>query len=81
MPFAVQADEYFLYQILSLMRAEPCANQTWRKRPTQGCRNFFEHALICDGFAAPLGAHCLCPALLALFHGHLFGCRCSNLTK
>jgi hypothetical protein len=41
------------------MRAESHANETRRKRPTQGSRNFFEHALICDGFAAPLGAHVL----------------------
>jgi hypothetical protein len=33
------------------------------------------------GFAAALGAHSLCPALLALFHGHLFGSHCPNLTK
>ena len=81
MPFAVQADEYFLYQILSLMRAEPCANQTWRKRPTQGCRNFFEHALICDGFARRPARMTSAQRLLALFNGHLFGCHCSNLTK
>jgi hypothetical protein len=62
------------------MRAESHASETRRKRPTQRSRNFFEHALICDGFAAPLGAHGLCPALLALFHGHLFGSRCLNLT-
>jgi hypothetical protein len=81
MPLAMQADEYLLYQIFSLMRTESCANETWRKRPTQGSRNFFEHALICKGFAAPFGTHGLCPALLALFHSHLFGSRGSNLTK
>ena len=56
MPLAVQADEYLLYQIFSLMRAESHASETRRKRPTLGSRNFFEHALICDHFAAPLGA-------------------------
>ena len=60
------------HQIFNLMRAEAHANETRRKRSTQGSRNFLEHALICDGFAAPLGAHGLCPTLFALFYGHLF---------
>jgi hypothetical protein len=77
----VQTNEYFLYQIFSFMRAESCANETRRKRPTQSRRNFLEHALIGNGIAAPLGTHGLCPALLTLFHGHLFGSRCSNSTK
>jgi hypothetical protein len=81
MSLAVQAYEYLLHQIFSLMRAEAHANETRRKRSTQGSRNFFEHALICDGLAAPLGAHGICPALLSLFHGHLFGSRCPNLTN
>jgi hypothetical protein len=81
MPLAVEAYEYLLHQIFNLMRAEAHANETRRKRSTQGSRNFFEHALICDGFAAPLGAHGLCPALLSLFHGHLFGSRCPHPTN
>src|ERR1700722_5417857 len=71
-PLAVQADEYFLYQIFSFMRAESCASQAWRKRPTQRRRNFLEQVLIDDGIAAPPGTHGLCPALFTLFHGHLF---------
>src|SRR5882757_2078408 len=51
-----------------------------RKRPTRDSRNFFEYALICDGFAAALRVHGLCPALLALFHAHLFGSCCPDLT-
>jgi hypothetical protein len=71
-------NEYLLHQIFSLMRAEAHANETRRKRSTQGIRGFFEHALICDSVAAPLGTHGLCPALFALFLGHLFGSRCPN---
>ena len=52
MPLAVEAYEYLLHQIFNLMRTEAHANETRRKRSTQGSRNFFEHALICDGFAA-----------------------------
>jgi hypothetical protein len=70
MPLVVQADEYFLHQIFSLMRALSCTNQTWRERSTQRRRNFLEHAFIDGSFAAPLGPHGLCPALLTLFHGH-----------
>jgi hypothetical protein len=57
------------------MRAEANASETRRKRPTQGSRNLFEHALICDSIAAPFGAHSLCPTLFALFHRHLSGSR------
>ena len=57
MPLIVQAYEYLLYQIFSLMRTEAHANETRRKRSTQGSRNFLEHALVYDGFAAPFGAH------------------------
>jgi hypothetical protein len=81
MPLAVQAYEYLLYQIFSLMCTEAYANETRRKRSTQGTRNFFEHALICGGVAASLGAHGLCPALLSLFKDHLFGSRCPNPTN
>jgi hypothetical protein len=81
MPFAVQAYEYLLHQIFSLMRTGAHPNQARRKRSTQGSRNFFEHALIYDGFAASLGAHGVCPALLSLFHGHLFRSRCPNLLQ
>jgi hypothetical protein len=80
-PLVVQAYEYFLHQIFSLMRTEAHANETRRKRSTQGRRKFFEHALIYDGFAAPLGAHGLCPALLSLFHGHLLGTHCPSHEK
>ena len=66
-----EADKYLLYQILSLMRCESHANETRRERPAQGSRNFLEHAFICDSFATPLGAHGLCPSVLAFFHGHL----------
>ena len=57
MPLAVEAYEYLLHQIFNLMRAEAHANETRRKRSTQGSRNFLEHALVHDGFAAPFGAH------------------------
>jgi hypothetical protein len=79
MPLVVQTYEYLLHQIFSLMHTETDANETRRKRSTQGRRKFFEHALVYDGFAASLGAHGLCPALLSLFHGHLFRSRCPNL--
>ena len=81
MPLAVEAYEYLLHQIFSLMRTEAHANEARRKRSTQGSRNFFEHALICDGFAAPLGAHGLCPALLALFHGYGLSTGSSSSTS
>jgi hypothetical protein len=61
------------------MRTEAHANETLRKRPTQGSRSLFEHALIYDDFAAPFGAHSLCPVLLSFFHGHLFGSRCPRM--
>jgi hypothetical protein len=81
MPLVVQTYEYLLHQIFSLMRTETHANETRRKRSTQGRRKFFEHVLIYDCFAAPLGAHGLCPVLLSLFHGHLFGSRCPSHEK
>ncbi|HEY2532737.1 MAG TPA: hypothetical protein VGJ20_33205, partial [Xanthobacteraceae bacterium] len=32
-------------------------------------------------FAAPLGAHGLCPALLALFHDHLLGSLAASVLR
>jgi hypothetical protein len=75
----VQANKYLLYQIVSLMRSKPGANETRRKRPAQRSRKLLEHAFIGDDFATPFGAHGVPPTLFAFFD-HLFGSRCDTNT-